>query len=525
MPTDYTGHLGLRETPQSEPIPGSTQVPNSAGGHAWAVDDWTRLHRFLILGSEGGSYYASERKLSKDNAESVLRCLKDDPLRVVAEAVTISEAGRAPKNDPALFVLALASAVRREDVQQAIVEALPRVARIGTHLFTFMGYARALRGFGRGLKRAVAAWYRRRDAEWLSYQLCKYRSRNGWSHRDVLRLAHVRPRNEVERALYGFAVRGEAESGLPADFLRLQGATSAKAAVASLGGNHSLSWEMVPSEHLGDAAVWTELLPRLPINALIRNLGRMGANGTLTPMAAAEKVVVERLGNAEHIRKSRVHPIAVLSALMVYRQGHGARGNLSWSPCPAVIDALDGAFYAAFGNVEPAGKRTMLALDVSASMDWNEIASVPCLTPRLGSAAMALVTARTEPQYLVTGFSHQLVQVPLTARSTLGEAVETLSRVPMGGTDCSLPMLQASADGLEVDTFVIYTDNETWAGRMHPSQALRQYRDKTGIPAKLVVVGMVSNGFTIADPDDAGMMDVVGFDTATPGLISGFSRE
>ncbi len=43
-------------------------------------------------------------------------------------------------------------------------------------------------------------------------------------------------------------------------------------------------------------------------------------------------------------------------------------------------------------------------------------------------------------------------------------------------------------------------------------QALRDYRKKTGIAAKLVVVGMVSNGFSIADPDDGGMLDVVGFD-------------
>jgi 60 kDa SS-A/Ro ribonucleoprotein len=35
---------------------------------------------------------------------------------------------------------------------------------------------------------------------------------------------------------------------------------------------------------------------------------------------------------------------------------------------------------------------------------------------------------------------------------------------------------------------------------------------------------MVSNGFSIADPADPGMLDVVGFDTATPQLISDFAR-
>jgi hypothetical protein len=42
--------------------------------------------------------------------------------------------------------------------------------------------------------------------------------------------------------------------------------------------------------------------------------------------------------------------------------------------------------------------------------------------------------------------------------------------------------------------------------------------------ARLVVGGMVSNGFSIADPNDPGMLDVVGFDTATPQLISDFAR-
>jgi 60 kDa SS-A/Ro ribonucleoprotein len=36
---------------------------------------------------------------------------------------------------------------------------------------------------------------------------------------------------------------------------------------------------------------------------------------------------------------------------------------------------------------------------------------------------------------------------------------------------------------------------------------------------------MVANEFSIADPDDPGMLDVVGFDTATPQLVSDFARE
>jgi 60 kDa SS-A/Ro ribonucleoprotein len=102
--------------------------------------------------------------------------------------------------------------------------------------------------------------------------------------------------------------------------------------------------------------------------------------------------------------------------------------------------------------------------------------------------------------------------------------VKAVSDLPFGGTDCALPMLYATAKEREVDTFVIYTDSETWAGDVHPAQALRDYRRASGIDARLVVVGMVSNGFSIADPDDSGMLDVVGFDTATPQLIADFAR-
>ena len=51
----YLKRRGTRRVPQWAPIPRSGQVPNSAGGYAWEVDDWARLRRFLILGSEVGS--------------------------------------------------------------------------------------------------------------------------------------------------------------------------------------------------------------------------------------------------------------------------------------------------------------------------------------------------------------------------------------------------------------------------------------------------------------------------------------
>lgn len=545
-----TGYLkqvfNRTQTPQSRPIPGTAQVANSAGGYGWAVDDWTRLDRFLILGSEGGSYYASERTLTLENAQAVKRCICLDGLRTVARIVEISVAGRAPKNDPALFALALAASVGDEPTRKAALAALPQVARIGTHLFHFAGYMDGLRGWGRGPRRAVAGWYQAMPARKLAYQAIKYQSRDGWSHRDLLRLSHPVAVEETQNAVLHWITQGWPGVGdepHPDEALRTLWAferakrTGSVAEIAGLIRAYNLPREAVPTQWLAEREVWAALLDSdMPLTAMIRNLATMTRVGLLSPGSEAVRQVTTELGSRERLLAARVHPIALLSALVTYQSGRGVRGSNTWEPVAQVVDALDAAFYLAFGAVTPANRRMLLALDVSGSMDTGMVAGVPGLTPRLGSAAMALVTAASERQHSFVAFtagSHQsmwpghgsgITPLSISPRQRLDDVVRSISGLPFGGTDCALPIRWAMERKMPVDTFVIYTDSETWAGAIHPAQALREYRQRTGIPARLVVVGMVGNGFSIADPADAGMLDVVGFDTATPELINSFAR-
>lgn len=212
-------------------------------------------------------------------------------------------------------------------------------------------------------------------------------------------------------------------------------------------------------------------------------------------------------------------------ALTTYQSGQGVRSRLKWNPVAQIIDSLDAAFYMAFDNVEPSYKNILLALNVSSSMMYGAIAGCEGLTPRNASAAMALVTARTEPNYEIFGFCDDFVSVPIAATDSLTSAVSAVSYLPFGGTDCALPMLYALEHKFEVDMFVIYTDNETWYGDIHPKTALDMYRREMGRPAKCAVVGMVANDLSIADPEDAGMLDFIGFDTVTPTLLSDFAKD
>ena len=523
-------HVSTRVTPQSRPIPDKAQEQNSAGGYSYVLDCWGRLQRFLILGSEGGTYYVGERDLTAQNAKTLLECAEQNADRTVNLIVEVSESGRAPKNDPAIFALAVLASNASQYVRKLALVAMPRVCRTGTHLFQFVAACKELRGWGRGLRKAVAGWYNDKPLDKLAYQVTKYRNRTGYTHRDVLRLSHPRTDERDRNALYHWITTGSDIEFPCDDMLIVAGfdeisklGLGDENVAARLIHDCNLTLEHVPNTLLGSPKVWDALLPNLPPTALIRNLGKLTGVGLLKPLSLATKLVCDTLTNTERLKGARVHPLSILIASDTYAQGHGVKGSLTWQPVQQVTDALEDAFYAAFDAVEPTGKRHLLALDVSGSMGWSYIANTH-LDARKTSACMSMVTNRIEPQTHVVGFSHALVPIDISKRKSLNDVIQTIEKVPMGGTDCALPMIYALQNRLEVDAFVVYTDNETWAGRIHPGQALVQYRQATGINAKLIVVGMTATQFTIADPNDAGMLDVAGFDASCPAVMADFVR-
>jgi len=538
----YTDHYSNRARgpiDQSKRLPGEQgerQTKNSAGGYSFKIDDWSALSRFLVLGSEGGSYYASEQKLTKENAQTILRCLKADGKKTVDTIVSVSQGGRAPKNDPAIFALALAASEGDTATRSYALAEMPKVARIGTHLFQFVEALRSLRGWSKAVSRGVNRWYEEKDAKNLAYQLTKYQSREGWSHKDIFRLSHIKSKDADHQDLYRWVVKGKEALDVIRDsesiaYMRAfeQAKSADESEIIRLVEQFKLPWECIPTDKRS-AKVWEALLHSnaLGLTALLRNLGNLSANGVLRAGAWDNiQLVRERLTDAEQLKKARIHPLSVLVALNTYGRGAGVRGKNTWSVVQDIRDALDDAFYLAFDAIVPANKRFLLGIDVSGSMSWGEIAGMPGITPRIGSAAMAMVTHRTEPKCLPMAFSHQLVPVELSKKEKLESVVNKFSRIPMGGTDCALPMIYATKNNIDVDAFVVYTDSETWynSGSGHPVQALKAYRDKTGINAKLIVVGMVASKFSIADPADGNSLDVVGFDTAAPRVMRDFVAE
>lgn len=537
--TDVLKSYSTRATPQNKRAR-ADQKRNNAGGYTFVLDDVARLRRFLILGSDS-TYYASGTDLTRENAEVVVRMAENDHKTLVDTIVDVSVRGAAAKVNTTIFALALAASLGSDADKAYALSKLNEVVRTGTHLTLFVSYVEQFRGWGRGLRRAVGGWYTDKSADQVAYQITKYASRNGWTHRDILRKAHASTLDPALNAALRYAARGEVGEDTPQMIRAFLAARQPGADLPALVREHGLTWEMLPSEGLNDVAVWNALLDSgMGTTALIRQLPRLTRLGMFEGKNSRMKEVVAAITDHEALRKARVHPIALLNAERTYTTGRSLRGESVWTPKRQIIDALSDGFTASFENVEPSGARICHALDVSGSMTFDTIAGT-AMTPRDASAALALTSLAVDGDNAeVVGFtsgsgswsssgSHRgwggsgISELSISPRQRLSDAIASVSNLPFGSTDCALPMLWAQATKREFDAFVVYTDSETWAGNIQPHQALVQYRESTGIDAKLIVVGMTATEFTIADSNDKGMLDVVGFDTNVPKLISEFA--
>lgn len=533
-------------TPQSEKA-AKGQVKNNAGGYTFKVTPFDLAKRFLILGSEK-NFYQTGQKLTKLNADNLIKVIKNGQSReLVDEIVAVSTAGRAPKQQPGLFALAIASSYGTDEEKRYALSKLPEVARTGTTLFEFIAFALQFRPWGRAMKRAVADWYLAKSTDKVAYQVIKYRAREGWTHADVLAVANPKG-DEAWHGLGEYIRKGDMSRGVPRV---VEGFEKVKAApqkeVSALVTEYGLTWEMVPSEKL-DAQVWETILKtgNLPLGALLRQLPTLTRNGVLKPLGEGTKLAVTALTDPEYLKKARIHPLSILLAQKTYESGYSLRGQSNWNPVPAITQALEKAFYASFEFVEPTNKNFLLGLDVSGSMS-SPAGGLPLSSFEL-EAALALVIQKTEPWTHTIGFTgyygpHMksrtwgygygarasstlagaVTELHINPNKGLQDALRTVKGLPMGPTDCALPMVYATEKKLDVDAFVIVTDNDTWIGDVHPHEALNTYRRKMQKPdAKLIVLATQATPFTIADPSDPGMLDIAGFDSAVPGLINSF---
>lgn len=521
------------------------QVENNAGGLVFKTSSLEHLERFLILGSDTGTFYATPQKLTLENAKNINHALDTEGIKAVDMIVEIGRSGRAMSHEPVLFALAVAASHSNPDIRKAALDNMNAIVRTGTHLFHFVTYAHTMRGWGRAFRRALSNWYLDKNPEAVAVQVMKYKQRDGWSHRDILRVAHPKTSNEEMDAIFKFVTTGNVDALGKTDSHEwilaaksIEGETDIRRIVEVIE-KYRLPREVVPTSALTDKRVWEAMLPDMGYHALLRNLRNMVNYGVIEQGSEATKVIIDRLGDSEAIRRARVHPADIFKAQNAVKIKDYYDSYVSDLPTPqGLLRVLEEAFYESFETVEPTGKSILTALDVSGSM--NVDVGRTGATAAEWTALLAMVTARTEPNAEFVAFSDTIVEFPLLGNESMSEILLKMRGMPFSSTDTSLPMYWARQRGRRYDAFFVYTDNDTWdrgslcygrrgfddsASSGDTSIELDAYRRWRGTnDIHLGVVGMTSTGFTVGDPDDKRTYSVVGMDSSVPATLSNLIR-
>ncbi|NET54321.1 MAG: TROVE domain-containing protein [Merismopedia sp. SIO2A8] len=311
----YNFFVKARATPQTKPIPGreTEMIKGRSGGYMFDAGIWAVLRRSLLLGTAKNTFYADKHELTDEFSNAVMTCVAADPRRVADEILYASD-GRAIKNSAPLFALVLLSMGDSTEAKQAFVDIFPKVVRTGSHFYEWLNYTKSLRGFGKVVRAVGKAWLSNPNAKALAYQLLKYQQRHGFSHRDALRLFHVKPATADHQALFKWVVKGwksvpdEAPSKAMEQIWWYEKVKQQPDLTCAAIAHGCLTHEMISPVGLMTQQAWTLLFNDMPIGALLRNLGSLTELGVLQSHKRKElKRVADVLTSKDHLRKVHIH--------------------------------------------------------------------------------------------------------------------------------------------------------------------------------------------------------------------------
>uniref|UniRef100_A0A915PIU3 TROVE domain-containing protein n=1 Tax=Setaria digitata TaxID=48799 RepID=A0A915PIU3_9BILA len=437
-------------------------------------------------------------------------------------------------------------------------------------------------GWGRALRATVIKWYYNQTPASLVVMVTKYRHRVNYSHRDLFCLSHIHPKRsflskydylqhqQEFQNIFEYVTRGSKKIRRQRRELLLkkqcEDCPMESEETEQVRQNlEKLSFKEIrrrkPFESFVEKAKSEEVAANRVVNTLkyiqafeeLRNLTPANIDRAVslilqygnfnylssvlsnitsffheddenyTNFAKDDPVslVVSKLADVEKLEQERFHPLTILLAKTNYEYGHEMRGNRIWEPVKSIQRALDSAFYSCFKAVKVTNKRYLIAVDISDSMD--SFVQGTMLACSQAAATLSMMLIQNEASVIPLAFSDILVPLEWDRFMSLGEYLNAAKKLRYGTTDCAQPMRWAIENEMEVDVFIILTDNDVSVKSMKPCDAIQRYRHQMDLPnAKLIVVGMTDKIGSLANPDDPDMLVICGMSPSVPQIIYDF---
>lgn len=510
------------------PLPG--QIANDTGGYAYKTTPLVDLGRYLILGTTKSTYYLGPEKLVMRADDTITNALAVDPAGALALTAQISDGGRSPSNEPALYVLANALAHEDVKVRKLAGNAFGKVVRTGTHFLHLVGYIQMLNqgrkpslwsgSRGRHIREIIGGWINDMGANNVLFQILKYPSRDGMSWADALRLVHVKPEGEYMPEVLGYAAGKVDAVELPL-FERYLAVRNAK----TIGDFDGINLADVPFEWLdtkwrNDKEMWLRLLPTLGVKAVLWNITNLAEKGFLATNEkdALHGLVLGRITNVALAKRQRVHPVDYWKTYNIYENGYRTdkKGETKrWKVQSGIVTALERGIFNSFANVESSGLRFLVGVDCSMSMQRGGVPGMDSVTPDVASMVLAKLFSGIEPNTTVVGFATRINDITerLKCATTISSVLSANSRHGEN-TNLGLPIEFALKERGDkpYDCIVIVTDGQDNTGQ-HPQTLMERYWKDRNPNCVLVHMQMTGGTMVTIGKEDPRVLNIPGFDT------------
>ncbi len=454
--------------------------------------------RFLLTGCDSGVYRADRFLPAPERAQTFVRALEAAGPETFQELTSFSNA----RPETRLFALALAASPRfaSPDTVSLALAALPSVAAKARDLVSFAAYAASLRGWGRGLRSAVADWYCVQNANELVAQILWRPAKYISQHRALLRRAHPKSRDAAQNALFQWIANGGRPGHLASPgslrlvdgFARIAGAETEREAVQCIE-DYRLQPSQVPKRWKSSPRIWEALFDHMTYRQLLRHLPVMTSSGLLGRGSEYTALAVARLADRRRVRTASIQPLRAIQAMRLYR-------TATARPVESIFDALDETFHLSLANVAAIGKRVLVAVDATGSMQATPTWGMPEVPAALSAAALGLSFAHACGRHCVPVAFHRQAR-PLQrfdTKSVLTDALNEVRATP-SRSDAVSVIRYAVENRIPADAFVVLTDRIESTSL---AEAFDRYREKTNAEAKLVLVTLAGGeSGVVADTD------------------------
>jgi 60 kDa SS-A/Ro ribonucleoprotein len=495
------------QTLQNLPTPDTL---NEAGGAAYTFTAEHALAQIAMTGCTNDTYYVS----AQDQVQQVKELAEQVSAEFLAKLAMYSRTTGGMKDMPAIL-LGVLKDKDPELMERVFTSVIDNTKMLRNFVTVIRSGVLGTKSFGGRLRRLTQQWFDSRTDSQLFEQSIGGNPSIG----DILKIAHLNPRTEERRALYGwFLGKDEKTENLPPivrHFEEFKNGTRTDIP--------KVPFEMLTSLPLNEEQ-WRAIARSATWNQIKKNINTFARHGVFEDEALANELA-EKLRSHSLVRASKVFPYEIFVAYKMTKEN----SKVPW----CIVSALQDALAYSVENIPQLTGKIVICVDTSGSMRSpitgvrkGATTTVTCVD---AAAVFTSEILKRNPEARVMLFDTELHKATLNPHDSIATNAEYHSGFGGGGTACQIPLQQLNAEGAKPDLVIYFSDNASWVStsdsdlysstEMLGEWTVLKMRNPN---ARLVCVDLQPNRSTQAlDRDD--IMNVGGFADAIFTEIEAFT--